>query len=444
MMQRLVKHVFYPLWDLKDRSTRLKRLAELERTQWLPAEEQRRRQWDSLQGMVRYAREHSPYYRRVFAEHGISAVNSMPDFTRIPITTKDDIRKHQAELISDEFSRESLESAKTGGSTGVSLHLYFDVRCEERRNAAAIRADRWAGWDLGVYRGALWGNPSKAISAKQWLRNALMDRIFVLDTMEMVPASMDAFIATANSRRRFVLYGHAHSIYILARHVKQGSRRVITPGGIISTSMMLLDHERKLIEEVFGCPVTNRYGCEEVGLIASQCEHHGRLHINTDDLVVEVVREDGAPAAPGEAGRIILTDLSNHGMPLLRYRVEDIGVLSADECSCGRPGPVLESIAGRVADFLKKPDGTMVAGVSLVERTLTAIPGIGQMQMVQDSARELKINLVKDADFSPTSERQLRDEMASVFGAEMNIHIEFVDAIPQERNGKFRFSICRI
>src|SRR5690606_33207996 len=113
--------------------------------------------------------------------------------------------------------------AKTGGSTGVALHLYFDVRCEERRNAAAIRADRWAGWDLGVHRGALWGNPPKDISAKQWLRNALMDRIFVLDTMEMVPASMDAFIATANARRRFVLFGHAHSIYILARHVQQAN-----------------------------------------------------------------------------------------------------------------------------------------------------------------------------------------------------------------------------
>lgn len=444
MMQALAKHVFYPLWDWKDRSTKLKRLEELEHAQWLPAAEKEKRQWEALQQIVEYARKHSAYYRRVLAEHGINDVRSMDDFTRIPVTTKDDIRRNQDAMISDQFRKEDLASAKTGGSTGVSLQLYFDLRCEERRNAAAIRSDRWAGWDLGVWRGALWGNPPKDFSIRRSLRNTLMDRVFVLDTMEMVPATMDAFLEKAQSKRQYALFGHAHSIYILARHARQAKRKISAPTGIISTSMMLLDHERALIEEVFRCPVTNRYGCEEVGLIASQCELHMGMHINTDDLVVEVLREDGSPATPGEAGKIVLTDLANRGMPLLRYRVEDVGALSPNQCACGRYGSLLESIAGRVADFLRKPDGTMVAGVSLVERTLTAIKGIEQMQLVQEKASELQINLVRDAGFTLESENLLREEMCSVFGASMNIHMNYMESIPQERNGKYRFAICRL
>jgi phenylacetate-CoA ligase len=425
-------------------AARLKRLAELERTQWLPAAEKERRQWEALQQIVEYARQHSPYYRRVLAEHGINDVRSMDDFTRIPVTTKDDIRRNQDAMISDQFRKEDLASAKTGGSTGVSLQLYFDLRCEERRNAAAIRSDRWAGWDLGVWRGALWGNPPKDFSIKRSLRNTLMDRVFVLDTMEMVPATMDAFLEEARSKHKYALFGHAHSIYILARHAQQRTRKIGAPAAIISTSMMLLDHERALIEQVFRCPVTNRYGCEEVGLIACQCERHNELHINTDDLVVEVLREDGSPASAGEAGRIVLTDLANRGMPLLRYRVEDVGVLSSIQCDCGRSGPLLESITGRVADFLKKPDGTMVAGVSLIERTLTAVPGIEQMQLVQERISELQINLVRGAGFTADSESRLREAMRAVFGESMVIQLTNVDSIPQERNGKYRFAICRV
>lgn len=444
MMQALAKHVFYPLWDWKDRSTRLKRLEELECSQWLSAAEKERRQWEAVQQVVEYARQHSPYYRRVLSARGIGELKSMDDFLRIPVTTKDDIRKNHDAMISDQFRKQNLVSARTGGSTGVALQLYFDRRCEERRNAAAIRSDRWAGWDLGVWRGALWGNPPTDFSIKRTLRNTLMDRIFVLDTMRMVPATMDAFLEKANTKRQYVLFGHAHSIYVLARHVRQANRKARRPMGIISTSMMLLKHERELIENVFNCPVSNRYGCEEVGLIASQCDKGGALHINTDDLVVEVVREDGTSASAGELGKIVLTDLSNRGMPLLRYRVEDLGVMSATKCNCGRAGPSLETIAGRTADFLKKADGTMVAGVSLVERTLTAIPGIEQMQLIQESRNELTINLVRDSSFTPLSERRLREEISSVFGAELDLRLEFVDTIPQEENGKFRFAICKL
>jgi len=135
---------------------------------------------------------------------------------------------------------------------------------------------------------------------------------------------------------------------------------------------MLLESERAVMEQAFGVPVTNRYGCEEVSLIACECEQHSGLHINSDHIVAEFLREDGTPCSPGENGRIVVTELINFGMPLIRYEVGDWGVPSDRLCPCGRGLPMMESLAGRTADFLRALDGSRVAGVSLIEGYRTA------------------------------------------------------------------------
>jgi len=190
--------------------------------------------------------------------------------------------------------------------------------------------------------------------------------------------------------------------------------------------------------------VTNRYGCEEVGLIACECEQHAGLHLDIEHLYIEFLRPDGSPAASGEEGAIVLTDLLNRGMPFIRYRIEDVGVPTERRCACGRGLPLMERVTGRVADYLKRRDGSLVAGVSLVERTLTAIPGIEQLQIVQLAPDEIVLNVVRAADFTPASEAALLAEFGSVFGPGITFRPEYLERIAQERSGKYRFSICRI
>ena len=139
-----------------------------------------------------------------------------------------------------------------------------------------------------------------------------------------------------------------------------------------------------------------------------------------------------------------MTDLVNRGMPLIRYRVEDCGVPTDRICGCGRGLPLLERVTGRVADFLKRPDGSLVAGVSLVERTLTAIPGIEQMQLIQDDLRCVTARIVRDGLFSQMSERALRDELAATFGNDVTVNLEYVPVLHQTRSGKYRFAICNV
>ena len=446
MLTWLSKNIFYPLWDIKDRSILLTNLKELEKTQWESEEELKIRQWGKLKTILQYAYGNCKYYKSVFDKNQITpaGIHRPQDLSKIPVLSKKQIQDNTDNLISQSHSKEKLISAKTGGSTGKSLKIYFDKQCQEMRNAAAIRSDRWAGWDIGMKMAALWGNPPIADTLKKKFRNGLYDRVIYLDTMNINEKSMLDFVRHWYAYKPQIIFGHSHSIFIFAMFIQENKIKDIKPRGIISSSMMLLPKERAVIEKVFSCKVTNRYGCEEVGLIACECEKHDGMHLNTDHLYIEFIKEDGTPAQAGEEGAIVITDLINHGMPLIRYRIEDVGAPTDKKCSCGRGLPLMEKVAGRVADFLVRKDGSLVAGVSLVERTLTAIKGIEQMQIVQESTGEIVLHIVKMKEYNPESENDLMNEFLSVFGNNVKIKLHYVERIPQEQSGKYRFSICKI
>ena len=445
MLTWLSKHVFFPLWEIKDGAHRAQYLRELSQSQWLDPGTLRQRQWERVREIVNYAFKHCPYYQERFKDIRFDGMlHGWEEFQRLPILTKIGIRESKERLISREFQRANLVDAKTGGSTGVALQLYFDTRCQEMRNAAAMRSDQWAGWDIGMPVAAIWGNPPIADTLKKKLRSLLLERTIYLDTMEINERSVRRFVADWQRVRPRVIFGHAHSIYILALYLQRLGIEDIRPRGIISTSMMLLEPERRLIENVFLCQVTNRYGCEEVGLIACECDRQEGLHLNMDHVVVEFLRDDGTEASPGEEANIVVTDLINRGMPLIRYRLGDMGVRSDRACSCGRGLFLMERVTGRQADFLKRIDGSLVAGVSLVERTLTAIPGIEQMQLIQDTLRHMCVKVVKDSYFTEMSEFRLRNELQMVFGKDVVIEIRCVLALEQTRSGKYRFTICNV
>src|SRR5262249_38034183 len=229
------------------------------------------------------------------------------------------------------------------------------------------------------------------------LRNALLDRACYLDTLRMDAADLDAF-ARKLRRRPGLLFGHAHSVYLLAEYVRGAGLRGIRPRGIITSAMVLHDWQRRVIEEVFACPVTNRYGCEEVSLIACECEQHHGLHVNSDGVYVELLR-DGRPVAPGEPGSVVVTDLTNRAMPLLRYQVGDVAVWSERVCPCGRGLPLLERLEGREADYVVTARGELISGISLTENFALEVPGVAQLQIGQETERRFRFPIVRGPAF---------------------------------------------
>ncbi len=440
----LRKNLFEPLILFKSRSPRLHYWRKLEKTQYYSRMRLEEIQWQRLERLWRFLWENNDFYRNKFLEAGLTekSLQGPDDITKLPILTKEEVRNNN--LISKGFQKGKLLHFKTGGSTGKALDIFLTEECSEIRHAYTRRHDRWAGWEPGEPVGAVWGNPKRPITFKQKIFNMLVQPKIFLDTMNITDEAVLEFAREWQSIKPSLLFGHAHSVFILCRKIKKLGITSIRPNAIISSSMMLIPHERSAIEQTFGVKVTDRYGCEEVGLIASECERHKGMHLNIEHLFIEFIKDDGTPANSGEYGRVIVTDLINFAMPFIRYQIEDVGIPSERTCACGRGLPLMEKVVGRTADFLVKKDGTMVAGISLIENSLTRYRGIDQMQIIQGCLDEIKLNIVPGRGYSAVTDQAVIRYFKQVFGDEINITIRKVSKIKPERSGKYRFSICKV
>lgn len=442
----LRRNIFGPLYYQLINSSRSGYWHELEKSQYLSEQELTAIQWQRLSSLLNYAWLNNDFYRNRFDKAGISPsdITCPDDMRKLPILTKADIREQNQKIISRGFDIDNLLKMKTGGSTGRALEVYLTEECSERRNACARRHDRWSGWELGEPIAAVWGNPYIPSTLKGKFKEWIVSPLIYLDTMCLSRQAVETFSEQWDKVKPTLLFGHAHSIFMLAQKVRELGIENIRPCGIISSSMMLLAHERTVIEDVFKVRVTDRYGCEEVSLIASECECHKGMHLNIEHLFIEFIKDDGSPSEPGEPGKIVVTDLCNQAMPLIRYQVEDIGVPTERKCDCGRGLPLMEGVVGRVADFLRRRDGSQIAGISLIENTLTKYPGLDQMQIVQNDFEDFYIRLVVGKSFKDDTLIELTEFFKKKFGANLKLKFDLVDAIKPEQSGKYRFTICKI
>jgi len=441
----IVRKIIAPLWAIKEGSPYLRHLKYLEKSQYFSLDKIRQIQWEKLIKLLKHAFENTEYYKRRFEEIKITPddIKTWDDFSKFPLLSKDNIRNNRETMIAHNIPKSKLIPKKTSGSTGVSLEFFVDEDSLQWKRACTARHDRWAGWNIGERIAAIWGNPEYYKTFRLRIRNLLLDRYSFLDTLKMDESAMETFYHTIRKKSPAILFGHAHSLYLFASFLRSKGLIPPKPRGIISTAMVLHAHERQTIEDVFNAKVFNRYGCEEVGLIASECEYHQGLHMNLDNLVIEVIRE-GKPVPPGEPGSIVITDLSNYGMPLIRYKVGDVGIISESACACGRTLPLFKSIEGRAADYVVTPNGQFVSGISLTENFAMELPGVKQIQIVQDEIDHLLFRIVRANENGSDMEEKISDLVLKRFGPEMKYDVEYVEAILQEASGKYRFCISKI
>lgn len=440
MLDTLNRHFVQPLIAAKRRSRHLRNYRHLSKTQFDSPETVRARQLAMLKAQLRHAFATVPFYRRTWAATGVHPddVKTLDDFRHFPIVTKTDIRKHAAEMLSEAYRGAKLRTKTTSGSTGVPLVIKLDERGAQWKAGCVLRADEWSGWRLGQRVAKVWGNPEyRHFGLRGRITNHFVDRAIYLDTINLTEDRIREFVAAVRRHRPGLVFGHAHSLYMLACVLNKSGISDIRPNGCISTAMPLHDYQRKVIEQALGVPVTNRYGCEEVSLIACQCERHNGLHVAAESVYVEV---KGA----GPTGPLLVTDLSNFAMPLIRYQIGDVATLSDTPCPCGRGLPVLEKVEGRDADYVVTPAGSLISGISLTENFAVLIKGAAQVQIIQETVTHLRVRMVRDPIWDVESERQIRDLVLKTFGPTMTYDLEFVDLIPQEPSGKYRFCVSKV
>ena len=437
MLATVNRRVVWPLVARRRNSRHLHYLRELERSQYRKPGDIAADQLTRLKLILAHAYDTVPHYKRSWSAAGVhpSELRTLADLAAFPVLTKADIRANGPELLSTVGDRSKWRVKTTSGSTGVPLKIYLDEPAAQWKTACTVRSDEWSGYKLGQRVAKVWGNPEYLYDGVRGkLRNAIVDRAIYLDTIHLTPEKVKRFADVLQRRRPGLVFGHAHSVYLVALELNRMGIVGVRPNGIVTTAMPLYDWQRPAIRQAFGVEPTNRYGCEEVSLIASECEQHTGLHIAAESVLTEV----------SDGGKLLITDLVNHAMPLIRYQVGDVATFATTPCACGRGLPRLASVEGRDADFVLTPAGTWISGISLTENFAVHLDSVEQLQVVQESRTLLVVRLVPGAEFGPKTRQKAQELVLKLFGPRMRHEIELVESIPQEPSGKYRFCINKL
>lgn len=441
----LCSSVLFPLHEQIKRHDSVMRRRVLEQSQWWPPERIERHRLERLRQFLVAVASTVPYYTQLFRRCAFDPVNvrSLADLSAIPFLTKTLIRSNTKALKARGAA--GLARFNTGGSSGEPLIFYIGRDRVSHDVAAKWRATRWWDVDIGDPEIVVWGSPIE-LGAQDWMRS-LRDRVLrttLLPAFEMSESKLDAFVAEIQARRPAMLFGYPSALAHIARHAQARGRRLDHLGIRVAfvTSERLYPEQRDQIARVFGCRVANGYGGRDAGFIAHECPAGG-MHITAEDIIVEIVDAEGKSQPPGVAGEIVVTHLATQSFPFIRYRTGDVGVLDERVCACGRGLPLIREIQGRTTDFVVARDGTVMHGLALVY-VVRDLPGIAKFKIVQETVDHTRVLLVADADFDRSNAERIRTAMAQRLGQGVRIDVEFVDDIPAEASGKYRYVISKV
>jgi phenylacetate-CoA ligase len=414
----------------------------METTQWWTPAQIAAYQLQELRTFLVDVGQHVPYYRDLFARIGFEPekINSVTDLARLPFLTKPVIKANTDAL--KHSHAHGLARFNTGGSSGEPLVFFIGKKRVSHDVAAKWRATRWWDVDIGDVEMVVWGSPIELGRQDRIKRiRDMVLRTHLLPAFEMSEAKLDGFIESIRNTRPKMLFGYPSALTYIARHAQSRNIPMDDLGIKVAfvTSERLYDEQRTTISHVFGCPVANGYGGRDAGFIAHECPAGG-MHLTSEDLLVEIINEEGVVQPPGVAGEIVVTHLATNDFPFIRYRTGDVGVLDTNKCQCGRGLPLLKEIQGRSTDFVIAADGTVMHGLSLIY-ILRDIPGIKLFKVVQESKALIRVLLMVDGTFTPEISLKIINEFKKRLGVDVVVNIEIVSNIPHEKSGKFRYII---
>ena len=444
----VLRHIVLPLYYLRHGDKRFRRLKELENNQWMSRAALNALQIERINVLLHHAYDTTSFYRERLDSCGIGAgpIAKLSDLSALQPISKADLQNYGSTMISSSYRNEDLIKDASGGSTGKPTIFYKDPERHNLRRADQIRHDRWTGWNIGDRNALIWGARQDLIderSIRERFVERYLHRLCSLDAFELSDEKMRTYTDRLIAFQPVMILGYASVLDRFATFLlESGKGRKIKPLGIISSAESLTNEMRERIQKAFGCLVLNRYGSREAGLIASECGSGAGLHINADNLLVEILH-DGQPVNPGERGEVVITDFWNFGMPLIRYNMGDRAIAATEECNCGRGLPLMGSIEGRTSDFLTAADGTQIHG-EFFTHLFYDEPSVSQFQLIQESMSKVTIKVVPATSRTSVNLDQIVSKTKRVLGGDLQVSVELHDTIPATPSGKFRFTISKL
>jgi len=413
--------------------------AELRQSQWWPRERLEAAQAEALRRLVRIA-SRVPHYGASFAAAGLSpdSVRSLADLGRFPILERDDLRRLGIAGLRVPGSRGVR--ASTSGSTGQRVSFLWPLEQMRWLDAGEARARAWLGSDVGTRRLEVRCRP---VGWPQELSAVLLNTAAFHAPVVAEPAAVRRLVEALAKNPPALVWGVSNALYVLATALLDGGRS-IAAGACWSGGNHLHPHYRRAFERAFACEVYERYATMETGLIAHECVEGRSLHVPAEGIVVEVVRPDGSPAAPGETGDVLVTTLHNTATPLLRYRVGDRAVApDGSPCVCGRGLPKFGRVTGRIGDVLRTAGGELLDPPQVARAAAIGDDSVVDFQVIQSADLGLRLRVVQRAAPTVEADRQrLATLLEDLVGPPRPIVVERLPSLPLTPGGKVRTVIA--
>ncbi|MFY9115106.1 MAG: hypothetical protein WAO23_07715 [Dethiobacteria bacterium] len=380
-----------------------------------------------LAELLEHACSTTPYYRKY---------KGSTHLHQFPVIQKQTVRENYPSFFSAAFNKTTLIPTHTSGSYGTPFTFYLTPEKKSRQLAEVIYFSRWAGYDIGVKHALV------RISPKNKLSLLMQNQII------MNPTNMDErwFERQRNILKRNlieVIVGFPSVIGPLAEYCRSRGDHPdnFSLKGILLTGDPLTEAVREKIEQAFGGIVLSRYSTEELGVLAHECVAGKKHHLNLGSYVFELLAPDhDRPVAPGEPGRVVVTDLFSHAMPLIRYETGDLAILYTGSCSCGLKLPFFERIEGRAVEAVYDPRGGRISPYA-ISCSMQDLNDILQFQFIQEAEASYTMKLRTLKTFS--QQKLVRERLLKILGEDAGLKIDYVSSIPPLPSGKRPYVINR-
>lgn len=414
--------------------------AQAERLLELDASRLRELTTARLRGLLIHAEATVPHYQQTFRAAGFQArrFRSLEQLPEVPVLSRLEFRARGTSLRSTRYPADRLVEYRTGGTTGAPVTFAQTQRSIDQKDACVDALQKRMGWLPGHRAAYLWGAEQDApapaadplrrwkraaerwIDGGAWLVSGAVDderiRRQVQALREHGPHVVQAYPSIADAAAKWMIANHTF---------------LDVPRFLLSAEPTY-DDQRARIEKAFRTEVFTFYGSRETGWLALECPQAHRLHVNTAGAWVEE-----------QDGKLLVTDLINDAMPLIRYEIGDRGSMARDRCVCGDPRPVIEAIEGRVGDTFVLPSGKRVplALSDTMSRQLRQ-EAVLEAQLVQTRPDALTIRYVPGANFTDEHLARFAAHLEELFCHELAIGSDRADRIAAEPNGKVRWCIA--
>lgn len=376
-----------------------------------------------------------PFYSKTFRSRGITSddVKNTDDLSKLPILTRKNVQENRAQMLNEDFRPNDCILKTTSGSTGEQVACLFDPKGWYHLEGIALR---------GQLQGGLkFRHKAAVVTSQSFVSNKFYKILSRLGRLRYVSV-FDDVATTLFSLHNF--RPHVLKTYPSFLRAATETSEVFRCPLVFSMSEVLDQGLREHVGATYDARIIDLYGAVEFTSIAWECGASSLYHLDADAVVIEALKLDSdIPANPGEPARVLVTGLLNRAMPLIRYEIGDIAVLTDDECSCGVKLPLMSRIEGRRVDCIRLPSGRLISPYVLTE-WIRELVGIRQYQIIQEERNRIAVKIVPRHGFDEKSIADWTSHFSELVGEHVTVEPEVVTSISVEKRAKYKYVMSKV